>query len=240
MSRPPSRGTTAPRVPAQGQHGAARLPRLLDPDVDPAAAFGGTSTSTRATGSCRRPTTRPPWAAPVAATVRDLLPLADRPEHPRPRAAGGRRAHADAVRAAHAGSAVPRRQRGERAALDATLRVDRHRSGRADRGLPVAAPDGTPCLEARTPPELEASSACPAATFSTATWRGRWRRTRRGRRWGVETAHPRVLLCGAGARRGGGVSGIPGRAAAMAVLGRLTAAPSAAAAGPRGGAAWQE
>jgi len=28
-----------------------------------------------------------------------------------------------------------------------------------------------------------------------------------------------VLLCGAGARRGGGVSGIPGRNAAMAVLG---------------------
>ncbi|MFD6444936.1 phytoene desaturase family protein [Promicromonospora sp. NPDC060204] len=37
-------------------------------------------------------------------------------------------------------------------------------------------------------------------------------------RWGVATAHPRVLLAGAGARRGGGVSGIPGRAAAMAVL----------------------
>jgi phytoene dehydrogenase-like protein len=29
-----------------------------------------------------------------------------------------------------------------------------------------------------------------------------------------------VLLCGAGARRGGGVSGIPGHNAAMAVLGR--------------------
>ena len=36
--------------------------------------------------------------------------------------------------------------------------------------------------------------------------------------WGVETAHRRILLCGAGARRGGGVSGIPGRNAAMAVL----------------------
>jgi phytoene dehydrogenase-like protein len=35
--------------------------------------------------------------------------------------------------------------------------------------------------------------------------------------WGVETAHPRVLLCGAGARRGGGVSGIPGHNAAMAL-----------------------
>jgi phytoene dehydrogenase-like protein len=37
-------------------------------------------------------------------------------------------------------------------------------------------------------------------------------------RWGVETDHPRVLVCGAGARRGGGVSGIPGRNAAMAAL----------------------
>ncbi|MCV4593596.1 hypothetical protein OFC51_31610, partial [Escherichia coli] len=36
--------------------------------------------------------------------------------------------------------------------------------------------------------------------------------------WGVETDDPRILLCGAGARRGGGVSGIPGRNAAMAVL----------------------
>ncbi len=37
-------------------------------------------------------------------------------------------------------------------------------------------------------------------------------------RWGVETDEPSVLLCGAGARRGGGVSGIPGRNAAMVVL----------------------
>jgi phytoene dehydrogenase-like protein len=37
-------------------------------------------------------------------------------------------------------------------------------------------------------------------------------------RWGVETRHPNVWLCGAGARRGGGVSGIPGHNAARAVL----------------------
>ena len=36
--------------------------------------------------------------------------------------------------------------------------------------------------------------------------------------WGVETPHARVLLAGAGARRGGGVSGIPGHNAAQAVL----------------------
>ena len=37
-------------------------------------------------------------------------------------------------------------------------------------------------------------------------------------RWGVATAHPRILLCGAGAQRGGGVSAIGGHNAAMAVL----------------------
>jgi len=37
--------------------------------------------------------------------------------------------------------------------------------------------------------------------------------------WGVETADANVYLCGAGARRGGGVSGIPGRNAAAAHLG---------------------
>jgi phytoene dehydrogenase-like protein len=38
------------------------------------------------------------------------------------------------------------------------------------------------------------------------------------RQWGVATAHERILLCGAGARRGGAVSGIGGNNAAMAVL----------------------
>jgi phytoene dehydrogenase-like protein len=36
--------------------------------------------------------------------------------------------------------------------------------------------------------------------------------------WGVATAHPRIMLCGSGARRGGAVSGIGGHNAAMAVL----------------------
>lgn len=37
-------------------------------------------------------------------------------------------------------------------------------------------------------------------------------------RWGVATRHPRILLCGSGARRGGAVSAIGGHNAAMAVL----------------------
>ena len=37
-------------------------------------------------------------------------------------------------------------------------------------------------------------------------------------RWGVQTDHATVLLCGAGARRGGAVSGIGGHNAAQAGL----------------------
>ena len=39
-------------------------------------------------------------------------------------------------------------------------------------------------------------------------------------RWGVATAYDGILLAGAGSQRGGGVSGLGGYAAAMAVLGR--------------------
>ncbi|WP_405690572.1 phytoene desaturase family protein [Streptomyces sp. NBC_00057] len=79
--------------------------------------------------------------------------------------------------------------------------------------------NGEPCIEAKTPLDLEQDLrlpgghifhrdlAFPHATESTG-------------RWGVETAHANVLLCGAGAVRGGGVSGVPGHNAAMAALGR--------------------
>ena len=45
------------------------------------------------------------------------------------------------------------------------------------------------------------------------------------RRWGVATAHDRILFCGSGSRRGGGVSGIGGHNAAMAVLQHAIARP---------------
>jgi phytoene dehydrogenase-like protein len=80
-------------------------------------------------------------------------------------------------------------------------------------------PDGEPCLEARTPVELEAELGLPGGNIfhRDLAWPYAERDEEAGT-WGVETAHPKVLLCGAGARRGGGVSGIPGHNAAMAVL----------------------
>jgi phytoene dehydrogenase-like protein len=79
--------------------------------------------------------------------------------------------------------------------------------------------DGAPCLEARTPIELEAELGLPAGHIFHRDLHWPWAEDdAQAGRWGVETAHERILLCGAGAIRGGGVSGIPGHNAAMAVL----------------------
>ncbi|MFJ9722693.1 phytoene desaturase family protein [Streptomyces sp. NPDC101209] len=77
--------------------------------------------------------------------------------------------------------------------------------------------DGRPCIEAKTPLDLERDLRLPGGNiFHRAL---AWPHTQEGTgRWGVETGHANVLLCGAGAVRGGGVSGVPGHNAAMAVL----------------------
>jgi phytoene dehydrogenase-like protein len=79
--------------------------------------------------------------------------------------------------------------------------------------------DGRPCVEARSPLDLEAELGLPGGNIfhRDLTWPFAETEAEIGT-WGVETDDPRVLVCGAGARRGGGVSGVPGRNAAMAVL----------------------
>ncbi len=79
--------------------------------------------------------------------------------------------------------------------------------------------EGRPCVEVRTPVDLERELRMPGGHIfhRDLSWPFAEHDHEAGT-WGVETAHPFVLLCGAGARRGGGVSGIPGRSAAMAVL----------------------
>jgi phytoene dehydrogenase-like protein len=79
--------------------------------------------------------------------------------------------------------------------------------------------DGSPCIEALTPPELELELGMPGGHIfhRDLAWPFAEHEAEVGS-WGVETAHPRIWLCGAGARRGGGVSGIPGHNAARAVL----------------------
>ena len=75
------------------------------------------------------------------------------------------------------------------------------------------------CIEVMGPREIEAKLGMPGGHIfhRDLQWPFAEQPAEEGR-WGVETAHPNVLVCGAGARRGGGVSAIPGRNAAMAAL----------------------
>ena len=91
-------------------------------------------------------------------------------------------------------------------------------------GEPIAAcvlPDGEgrPCIEVKSPVDIERELRMPGGHIfhRDLSWPFAEDECEAGG-WGVETKHPSVLLCGAGARRGGGVSGIPGRNAAMAAL----------------------
>ncbi|QFZ17210.1 phytoene desaturase family protein [Saccharothrix syringae] len=79
--------------------------------------------------------------------------------------------------------------------------------------------DGRPCLEARTPLDLEAELGLPRGNIfhGALSWPFAETPEEVGR-WGVETDVANLLTCGSGARRGGGVSGIGGHNAAMAVL----------------------
>ena len=107
--------------------------------------------------------------------------------------------------------------------------------------------DGRPCIEAVDPCDLEASLAMPgghifhgdlewpwaddgggagtadagSADIADAAQAGDDDPAGRPGAWGVETDVANLFVCGAGARRGGGVSGIGGHNAAMAVLDRL-------------------
>ncbi|WP_405706791.1 NAD(P)/FAD-dependent oxidoreductase [Streptomyces xanthophaeus] len=79
--------------------------------------------------------------------------------------------------------------------------------------------DGRPCIEAKTPLDLERELRLPGGHIFHRDLSWPYAEPGGAGRWGVETAHRNVLLCGAGAVRGGGVSGVPGHNAAMAVLG---------------------
>ncbi|MGR0161235.1 phytoene desaturase family protein [Paenarthrobacter nitroguajacolicus] len=83
--------------------------------------------------------------------------------------------------------------------------------------------DGNPCIEAKTTLDLEHALNMSGGNIfhSPLQWpflEDDAPRTTPAERWGVATAHPKIFLCGAGARRGGGVSGLGGHNAAMAVL----------------------
>jgi phytoene dehydrogenase-like protein len=87
----------------------------------------------------------------------------------------------------------------------------------------LSTPDGQLCVETKTTLDLENTLRLPGGNIFHGPLS--WPFAEEGEslsspasRWGVATRHPRVLLGGSGAKRGGGVSGLGGHNAAMAAL----------------------
>jgi phytoene dehydrogenase-like protein len=199
----------------------ARLPRLHDESVDPAEAFAGTFHVNEAYGQLEAARGRAaagelPDPVPCEIYCHTLTdPTILGPEL---RAAGAHTLTCFALQLPARLFAADNDGTRERA-LQATLRsLD---SVLAEPVLDCAwrDADGRPCIEARTPLDLEAELGLPGGNIfhRDVAWPFAESEDEIGT-WGVETDEPGLLICGAGARRGGGVSGIPGRNAAMAVL----------------------
>jgi phytoene dehydrogenase-like protein len=198
-----------------------RLPRLRDPDVTPQAAFAGTFHVHEGYASLEEAYRQAaagqiPAAAPCETYCHSLTdPSILGPEL----AASG--AHTLTVFGLHMPARLFRADPdGARAAaLAATLAAldDVLAEPVADCLLTDAA--GQPCVEVKSPADLEREIYLPGGHIwhQDLEWPFAEDDADAGR-WGVETGHPRLLLCGAGTRRGGGVSGIGGHNAAMALL----------------------
>ncbi|MFR9792987.1 phytoene desaturase family protein [Streptomyces sp. MB22_4] len=196
-----------------------RLPRLRDPDVDPREAFAGTfhiaeGYGQLATAHAQAAAGRLPAAPPSEIYCHSLTD----PTILGPELAGrGYQTltlfglHTPARLFDHDNDAV------REELLESTLaQLDAHLAEPLADCLATDA-DGRPCIEAKTPLDLERDLRLPGGNIFHRALSWPYSQPDAGR-WGVETAHPRVLLCGAGAVRGGGVSGVPGHNAAMAVL----------------------
>jgi phytoene dehydrogenase-like protein len=199
----------------------ARLPELRDPEVDPREAFAGTfhvneSASQLAAAYAQAEAGEIPALPPCEIYCHSLTD---------PSILGPQLQAQGAQTLTCFGLHMPARlfrddPAGAKArAVEATLRSLDSVLAEPLEDCLWRTPDGEPCLEARTPVELEAELRMPGGNIfhRDLAWPFAEDEADVGT-WGVETAFPRVLLCGAGARRGGGVSGIPGHNAAMAVL----------------------
>ena len=204
----------------------SRLPRLRDTSVDPAAAFGGTFHINETWSQLDSA-----FAAASAGSIPDPLPceiychsLTDPTIlSPELQASGAQtltvfglhtpsrlvtEADNDVVRAELQAAAL--------ASLNSVL-------AEPIEDLLLTDARGTPTIETKTTLDLEHALGLPGGNIfhGPLSWpfaEDDAELDTPARRWGVATEHPRILLCGAGAQRGGGVSGLGGHNAAMAVL----------------------
>jgi phytoene dehydrogenase-like protein len=201
-----------------------RLPRLRDQNVDPRAAFAGTLHLRESMSDLQRG-----YAAAAAGRLPDRLScevychtLSDRSILGPDLAEAG--AHTLTLFGLHtparlfAGGDETHTER-RAAALAAALAAVDDVLAEPLADVLVRDANGEPCLEVRTPLDLDRDLGLPGGNIFHRALRWPWaERPEEVGTWGVETIHPHVTICGAGARRGGGVSGIPGHNSAQAVL----------------------
>jgi phytoene dehydrogenase-like protein len=199
-----------------------RLPRLRDASVDPAAAFAGTFHINEGYAQLEQA-----YAVARDGHVPDLPPceiychtLSDRS------ILGPELASSDAQTLTLFGLHLPARlfrednETATKEALLATLRSLDSVLGEPIESVLARDEHGNPCLEVKSPVDLEQSVGLPGGNIFHRSLQWPWaEQDSEVGTWGVETAYDNVLLGGAGARRGGGVSAIPGHNAARAVLG---------------------
>jgi phytoene dehydrogenase-like protein len=197
-----------------------RLPRLRDRSVSAEAAFAGTFHVHEAASELERA-----HAAAASGRLPDPLPLETYCHSLTDRGILGPDLRAAGVQTMTVfGLHVPHRlgldraeaQRAVLASLDDVLDEPIEDLLLTDAG-------GRPCIETRTTGDLEAELRMPGGHIFHGPLHLPWLEEGEdavtpAERWGVSTAHPRVLVCGAGSRRGGGVSGLGGYAAARALL----------------------
>ena len=199
-----------------------RLPRLRDAAVDPAAAFAGTFHINEGYAQLEQT-----YAAARDGRIPDLPPceiychtLSDRS------ILGAELAATDAQTLTLFGLHLPARlfradnETATKEALAATLRSLDSVLGEPIESVLARDANGDPCIEVKSPVDLEQSVGLPGGNIFHRSLQWPWaERDVEVGTWGVETAYDNVLLGGAGARRGGGVSAIPGHNAARAILG---------------------
>ncbi len=203
-----------------------RLPRLRDGSLDPAAAFGGTFHINEGYGQLERA-----FRAASAGVIPSPLPaeiychsLTD-PSilSPELSASGAQTLTVFGIHTPHR-LVTAATNDAVRAALERAV-IDSLNSVLAEpiESLLLTDAAGRPCIETKTTLDLELALRLPGGNIFHAplSWPFAEDSAELGsaaERWGVATAHEKILLCGAGAQRGGGVSGLGGHNAAMAVL----------------------
>jgi len=204
----------------------SRLPRLKDAGVDPAAAFGGTFHINETWSQLDSA-----YSAASAGTLPAPLPceiychsLTD-PSilSPELRASG---AQTLTVFGVHTPSRLV--TDGNNDSMRATLQAAALSSLNSVLAEPIEDlllqdASGRPTIETKTTLDLERALSMPGGNIFHGPLDWPFAEddddlSTPAKRWGVATEHPRILVCGAGAQRGGGVSGIGGHNAAMAVL----------------------